>query len=45
MVVLYVSINILNLMQAATGSQCKEIKRGVTWDLLCSLKTSRDAAF
>ncbi len=25
-VVLYASINILNLMQAATGSQCREIK-------------------
>ncbi len=45
MVVIYASINIFNLMQAATGSQCKEIKRGVTWALLSSLKTSRTAAF
>ncbi len=45
MVVLYASINVLNLMQATTGSQCKEIKRGVTWALLGSLKTSRAAAF
>ncbi len=44
-VVLYVSINILNLIRAETGSQCKEIKRGVTWALLGSLKTSRAAAF
>ncbi len=42
---LYASINVLNLMRAATGSQCKEIKRGVTWALLGSLKTSRAAAF
>ncbi len=28
-VVLYVSICVLNWMRAATGSQCKEIKRGV----------------
>ncbi len=39
------SINVLNLMRAATSSQCKEIKRGVTWTLLSSLKTSRAAAF
>ncbi len=45
MVVIYASINIFNLMRAATGSQCKEIKRGVTWALLSSLKTSRTAAF
>ncbi len=32
-------------MWAATGSQCKEIKRSVTWTLLGSLKTSRAAAF
>ncbi len=38
--VLYESINVFNLMQAATGSQCKDIKRGVTWALLGSLKTS-----
>ncbi len=29
MAVLYASISGLNLMQAATGSQCREIKRGV----------------
>ncbi len=45
MAVLYASINVLNLMQAATGSQCKEIKRGVRWALLGSVKTSRAAAF
>ncbi len=44
-VVLYSSINVLNLMRAATGCQCKATKRGVTWDLLGSLKTSRAAAF
>ncbi len=44
-VVLYASISVLNLMRAATGSQCREIKRGVTWALLGSLKTSRAAAF
>jgi len=32
-------------MRAATGSQCREIKRGVTWALLGLLKTSRAAAF
>ncbi len=32
--VLYASISVLNWMRAATGSQCKEIKRGVTWALL-----------
>ncbi len=45
MVVLYASVNVLNLMRAATDSQCKEIKRGVTCALLGSLKTSRAAAF
>ncbi len=45
MVVLYASISVLNLMQAAIGSQCREIKRGVTWALLGSLKTSHTAAF
>ncbi len=45
MVVLYASINVLNLMRAATGNQCQEIKRGVTWALFGSLKTSRAAAF
>ncbi len=44
-VVIYASINVLNLMRAATGSQCKEIKRDVTCALLGSLKTSRAAAF
>ncbi len=43
MVVLYASISVLNWMRAATGSQCKETKRGVTWALLGSLKTSRAA--
>ncbi len=38
LVFLYASISVLNLMRAATGSQCKEIKRGVTWALLGSLK-------
>ncbi len=42
-VVLYASV--LNWMRAATGSQCKETKRGVTWALLGSLKTSRAVAF
>ncbi len=32
-------------MRAATGSQCNEMKRGVTWVLLGSLKTSRATAF
>ncbi len=45
MAVLYASINVSNLMQAATGNQCQEIKRGVTWALFGSLKTSRAAAF
>ncbi len=45
MVVLYAIISVLNLIQAATGSQCKETKRGVTWALLGLLKTSRAAAF
>ncbi len=40
-IVLYASISVLNWMRAATGSQCKETKRGVTWALLGSLKTSR----
>ncbi len=39
-VVLYASISVLNWMRAATGSQCKDTKRGVTWALLGSLKTS-----
>ncbi len=45
MAVLYAIIGVLNLMRAATGSQCREIKRGVTGALLGSLKTSRAAAF
>ncbi len=45
MVVLYASISVLNWMRAETGSQCKEIKTGVTCALLGSLKTSRAAAF
>ncbi len=45
MAVLYVSMSVLNLMQAATESQCRETKRGVTWALLGSLKTNRAAAF
>ncbi len=44
-VVPYASIDVLNWMRAATGSQCKDTKRGVTWALLGSLKTSRAAAF
>ncbi len=44
-VVLYASISVLNWMQAASGSQCKESKRGVTCALLGSLMTSRAAAF
>ncbi len=43
--VLYAIISVLNWMRAAAGSQCKVIKRGVTWALLASLKTSRAAAF
>ncbi len=45
MAVLYASISVLNSMRAATGSQCREIKRGVTWALLGSLKTSHAVAF
>ncbi len=41
MVVLYAIISVLNLIRAATGSQCKETKRGVTCALLGSLKTSQ----
>ncbi len=46
-VVLYANISVLNWMRAATGSQCKETKKGVgvTCALLGSLKTSRAAAF
>ncbi len=44
-VVLYAIISVLNWMRAATGSQCKDIKRDVTWALLGSLKTNRAAAF
>ncbi len=39
------SISVLNWMRAATGSQCKETKRGVTCALLGSLMMSRAAAF
>ncbi len=45
MAVLYASISVLNWIRAATGSQCRELKRGVTRALLGSLKTSRAAAF
>ncbi len=45
MAVLYASISVLNWIRAATGSQCRELKKGVTWALLGSLKTSRNAAF
>ncbi len=45
MAVLYASISVLNLIRAATGSQCNETKIVVTWALLGSLKTSRAAAF
>ncbi len=44
MVVLYAIISVLNLIRAATGSQCKETKRGVTCSF-GSLKTSRAATF
>ncbi len=44
-VVLYASISVLNWMQAASGSQCKETKRCVTCALLGSLMTSPAAAF
>ncbi len=42
-VVLYASISVLNLMRAATGNQCKDIKRGVTWALLGSLKLNSES--
>ncbi len=45
MVVLYVSINVLNLMRAATGSQYKEIKRGVTCIMLCNANLQYRAVF
>ncbi len=38
MVVLYAIISVLNLIQAATGSQCKETKRGV----MCSFGLVED---
>ncbi len=44
MAILYASISVLNWMRAATGSQCREIKRG-DMALFGSLKTSRAAAF
>ncbi len=43
MAVLNASISVLNLMRAATRSQCRKTKRGVTWPLLGSLKTSHAA--
>ncbi len=43
MVVLYASIGVLNLMRAATSSQCREI--GVKLALLGSWKSSCAAAF
>ncbi len=45
MAVLNASISVLNLMRAATGSQCRETKRGVTWAFLGSLKTNHATAF
>ncbi len=36
-VVLYASISVLNWMRAASGSQCKDTKRGVTWATLHGL--------
>ncbi len=36
-VVLYASISVLNWMRAATGSQYKETKRGVTYLILKTL--------
>ncbi len=33
-IVLYASISVLNWMRAATGSQCKDTKRGVNYLLL-----------
>ncbi len=44
-VVLYAIISVLNLIRAATGSQCNDTKRGVTCALLGSLKTSRATAY
>ncbi len=44
MAILYASISDLNLMRAITGSQCREMKRGLTWALLGSLKTGRATA-
>ncbi len=37
----YTFFSVLDLIRAATGSQCKETKRGVICALLGSLKTSR----
>ena len=42
---LWVSTIVLNLMQAATGSQGRSRKRGVTWENFGRLNTSRAAAF
>ncbi len=44
-IVLYASISVLNWMRAATGSQWREIKRGVTCGLLGLQKISHAAAF
>lgn len=41
----YSSFSACDLMWAATGSQRRQIKRGVTPALLGSLKTRRTAAF
>ncbi len=43
--VLKASINALNAMRAAIGSQCKLMNRGVTCALFGSLKTNLAAAF
>ncbi len=43
--VLSANINALNFMQAAIGSQCKLMKRGVTCNLFGSLKINLAAAF
>ncbi len=37
MAVLYTSISVLNLMRAATGSQCREIKRAVNYGVFINL--------
>ncbi len=45
MAVLYVSISVLNLMRATTKSQLQGDKERCNMGPLCSLKTSRAAAF